>query len=109
MERRDVAAGEVERGATRAGRVDRPAVDLDLADTHRPVTGDDPEGVAVIARAAPERAGHHRAATLDREDAIDGERRGGTTRAGPRPDAIADLPEGVAHRVEAVARHRGDR
>ena len=98
MEVAGLDAGEVERRPAGSGRLDRGAVDLDLADSHGPVARHEPEGRAAGQRPAAQRTGHHDAATLDREDPIDREARPGGRR--PRPRAAA--PARVARSASAT-------
>ncbi len=97
-------AGQVQSGPTAlADPLDRGPVDLDLADPHAALTGNESKVLAAGEWPAAKGAGHHHAATLDREHPIDREGR----RAGRVAYATLQLLERCAHSVHALAGHAG--
>ena len=95
--------------ATRDGGDRRPA-DLDLADAWRVVAGHEPQRHPRRHRPAPQAAGHHGPATLDREHAVDREARPMRLRASvARPEAPGERRDSLEHAVDPRAVRRGRR
>ncbi len=101
-------AAHVERGSTAGGDpFDGPAVDLDLADSCLAPAGQQAQRHSPLDRAAAERPGDDRAATLDAEDSVDREP-GGAAGQTPGEDAIDERDERRPELVEARPCGRGD-
>ena len=89
--------GQVDRDpAATLERVDRPAVDLQLAGPDRAVSRDQAQERTPFKSPTPERAGHHRAAALDHERAVDRQPDRVVRRAPVRSgqDPVAQVDEG---------------